>query len=876
MTQYLGVSRTRKPLMVNLIPHLRSAWLALLVACCACQPSHGQATVPYTQNFEGTIGSEWSATSTVSNLLTTTPWTTALGGLGNATITLTLATTPGVTYEARFDVIAIDSWDGSHATAGPDTFSAGANGTTILAGTIGALGNLPTFPGLADRNRANEGYGTSGTDRVYAQQIIRFTATAATSEVSFAGSGLSAGEVWAIDNVSVTVAPPLAPATVPYLADFEAGAGPEWSNRLVLSTTTHGKVLGNFFEAPEVTLTLNTTPGSTYRLFFDLWCVDNWDGTHATQGPDFFRVKIGGADIWAQTIGFTANNPSLAAVPETCVGDRGLGNATQTGANWADRLYRRQYADFTAVGSTTVISFAADLTASTNETWALDNVRIVPASSASAFTPTFSGLPFSAGMWRNPTNTTSSGLFWADFNSDGVSEMVQGGLSFLIRYDVGSGVWAGPAATSRGVPQTLADIDNNGRIDFWGVDSATKSSRGIEIDGAGTTAINRLISSATDPAFTWTGVLRAIAPLDANADGWIDFALMGDGGNALAINRGATNLGTLQQFVRGSLPSSVSDVGSGAWSATGDINNDTIPDIFWSVGSGRLWLSDGAGGFTAQGRGISVLNSGTTPAGAMFADIDNDRDLDLFVGRRGSGLAPTLWINTGTSFTEQAASRGLGSLRDVTDSTFGDYDNDGDLDMFFTMAVGYTGLAVNQGSSGGYNFTILDDGTVTESRGGDCSLFDFDNDGDLDFFYQAESSIIPTRQFRNNKNNGNQSLTVRVIGKGAGYINTAAIGTRVELWDATNTQFLQRRDVGLAKGAGGMTPLWVHFGGVNENTAYTLRVWGRGTIYSVPVTPAAASTTFTSGTRQRFYTFDENVHAPRVQVVQFREAMQGE
>jgi hypothetical protein len=425
-------------------------------------------------------------------------------------------------------------------------------------------------------------------------------------------------------------------------------------------------------------------------------------------------------------------------------------------------------------------------------------------------------------------------------------------------------------------PLAVLDANNDGTLELWHR-SAAGTTQALTFAGTGTGATNTNRVGANTSVFSLVSGLRAIAPLDANADGRIDLALLGTGSNALAINRGTEASGSLSAFTRADLPSDAADVGSGAWIATGDINNDTIPDIFWSNGTGRLWLSDGAGGYTAASRNISAMNSTSNPAGAVFADIDNDADLDLFIGRRGSGLAPTLWINNGSTFSEQASSRGLGTLTNIVDGVFGDYDNDGDLDLFYISASGFSGLARNQGSSGGYSFTLIDDGTITESRGGDGSIADVDGDGDLDYSFTSElGGTVLSRHWLNTLTNGNQSLTVRVVGKGAGYINTAGIGTRVELWNGANTQFLQRRDIGLAKGAGGMTPLWVHFGGVNENTQYTLRIWGRGTIYNIPITPASASTTFTSGTRQRFYTFDENLHAPKIAVTEYREVMQGE
>jgi hypothetical protein len=841
-------------------------WLACVVACllalfAAPAPALGQATLPYSQDFEGTIGSEWSVVST----LTHPTHSRVLGNFGNTGTTLSISTTPGQRYDLLFDLWAFDSWDG---VASGDVFRVLVDGTQRL--TANPRDNVPAREVAAGMFFVLPVW----SDRLYSGLLVSFTATNATTIIAFDGEGLEdlASESWALDNVSVRASPP----GVPYTADFERNHGSEWSVRSTIAVAGYGRALGQFDNTGS-TLTLSTVSGTDYTVIFDLWAFDSWDGDgRACCGPDFFRVLVNGTLVYnvspAMFFGFGSTIPEIPEVHTTnyAVGPHSV-------AGWGDKLYRRIAVNFTASGSTTTIEFDANgLSGGTDESWAIDNVRVVPRASASALLPIFRGRSEVSGLVVENTNTSgaTTGALWLDLNNDGTLESVQGGTSLVARY------WNGASYTGLGNPTMQApfvamDTDNNGTLELW-IRNGSGTTEGLVYTGTGSSAVISNRTGANTTLFASVSGLRAAAPLDADSDGRIDLAMMGTGGNRLAINRGVRTDGTLEAFRLANLPSATSDVGSGAWVATGDLNNDTIPDIYWSNSSGRIWLSNGAGGYAASDWGLSVLNSASNPAGAVFADIDNDRDLDLFVGRRGTGLAPTLWINNGTAFVEQASSRGLGALRDVVDASFGDIDNDGDLDIFYVTASGFSGCALNSGSSGGYNFVVSDVGLTTESRGSDTTLVDVDGDGDLDASFTSNSSPIPSRHWLNTLNNGNQSLTVRVIGKGAGYINTAAIGTRVELWDATNTQFLQRRDVGLAKGAGGMTPLWVHFGGVDENTTYTLRVWGRGTIYSVPVTPAAASTTFTSGTRQRFYTFDENVHAPRVQVVQFREAMQGE
>ena len=136
----------------------------------------------------------------------------------------------------------------------------------------------------------------------------------------------------------------------------------------------------------------------------------------------------------------------------------------------------------------------------------------------------------------------------------------------------------------------------------------------------------------------------------------------------------------------------------------------------------------------------------------------------------------------------------------------------------------------------------------------DGVFVDYDNDGDLDHAVtrQGTTNVL----LRNSTNNTNY-LKVRIIGAGDDATNRAGIGTRVELYNAAGTTLLARRDVGMARGFGGSEPLWLHFGGLNQNTTYTLKVYFLSGTQTVSVTPATASTTIGATTIQRMLTVTE-------------------
>ncbi|MCB0718253.1 MAG: hypothetical protein KDD65_07390 [Bacteroidetes bacterium] len=147
---------------------------------------------------------------------------------------------------------------------------------------------------------------------------------------------------------------------------------------------------------------------------------------------------------------------------------------------------------------------------------------------------------------------------------------------------------------------------------------------------------------------------------------------------------------------------------------------------------------------------------------------------------------------------------------------------------------------------------------------------DYDNDGDLDLAMTRENS---TAVLLENRTNNSKFLLVRLVGSGAGGTNKAAIGIRMELWDASGTTRLGRRDVGVARGYGGAEPLWAHFGGVDPSTTYTLKVWFHSRDNSNPlevsVVPNSVSTTIGTTVIPQMITIEES--SPRKRILRWRE-----
>jgi len=193
-----------------------------------------------------------------------------------------------------------------------------------------------------------------------------------------------------------------------------------------------------------------------------------------------------------------------------------------------------------------------------------------------------------------------------------------------------------------------------------------------------------------------------------------------------------------------------------------DVDLDGDLDLFigyetvWNVDTksydypSKLWRNEGGKRFVDVTAAAGIK---TTAAciGAVFGDIDGDRDPDLYLSH--AGKPNQLYVNAGDwTFTEVAAKRGVTQPKDSYATWFFDYDNDGDLDLFVcffdfvsgehAIAAYYRDGSILSGTprlyenDGDGNFTDVTDrralARVNYPLG--ASFGDLDNDGFLDIY----------------------------------------------------------------------------------------------------------------------------------------------
>jgi hypothetical protein len=205
-----------------------------------------------------------------------------------------------------------------------------------------------------------------------------------------------------------------------------------------------------------------------------------------------------------------------------------------------------------------------------------------------------------------------------------------------------------------------------------------------------------------------------------------------------------------------------------------DFDNDGFPDLFvsnWqfhyddgfpdlsvdirqfidSLQPSALFRNNTDGSFGRVSRQLLAIKGPSL--GCTWGDYDNDGDIDAFVANPGArtGLSNLLYRNEGgesfTAITEGpiASDRGFN-----THSTFMDYDNDGDIDLFVANhAITDTlGPFIYRHDNGQFVRVIISDLGIEREDVGAIAWGDGDGDGNLDLVYAR--NMLTSRYYRNN------------------------------------------------------------------------------------------------------------------------------
>ncbi len=176
----------------------------------------------------------------------------------------------------------------------------------------------------------------------------------------------------------------------------------------------------------------------------------------------------------------------------------------------------------------------------------------------------------------------------------------------------------------------------------------------------------------------------------------------------------------------------------------GDYDRDGFVDIYLTnrtepgfIYYNHLLRNLGNGSFEDVTLATGTADPGKAPLAVMFVDINGDLYPDLYIAQDKFHGNTLLKNNGDGTFSDISVSSGANSIVDGMGITAGDYDNDGDLDLYFSNSpLGGNILLRNEGNE---TFTDVT-ATLGLAHNGTCwgvSFLDYDNDADLDVYSSA-------------------------------------------------------------------------------------------------------------------------------------------
>ena len=416
------------------------------------------------------------------------------------------------------------------------------------------------------------------------------------------------------------------------------------------------------------------------------------------------------------------------------------------------------------------------------------------------------------GLDAVTTNTDAWSANWVDFDNDNDLDL------FVTEYDRNSGnhlyentgngnlryISLEPLTTdlASSVTSTWGDYDNDGDLDALVANNLDNNKFFYQNQGIG--EFKRMKKSNLEKT---KGYFHGASWVDIDNNGQLDLLaldFMPVGFNLLYRANGKDFDLAKENELSHAAGRSI----GASWS---DFNQDGQMDVF--VPNGKVDTSPVASQLmqnTGNGRfqPVSNVKVNSNAVSSTWGDYDNDGWMDLFVSN-ASNQNNLLFRNTGNGQMEKVlAGPVVNDKGNSHGATWLDYNNDGYLDL----------LVINNGNNPNYLYRNLGNGKfqreineipaskLTNAMG--ISTADYDKDGDLDIFitsFGQQKDYL----FRN-KGNGNHWATFKLVGTKS---NRSAIGARIRVKAMIDTaDTWQMREISAQNGIGGQNSLIAHFG----------------------------------------------------------------
>jgi hypothetical protein len=342
-------------------------------------------------------------------------------------------------------------------------------------------------------------------------------------------------------------------------------------------------------------------------------------------------------------------------------------------------------------------------------------------------------------------NDNTQDLFWGDYFGNSVYFLRNNGTPQVPNITLTDSSYPHPSqwfSLGYNVPR-FYDIDNDGRKDFF-----------IGVVYGSQTKSNFVYYKNNGPANApqFTKMTENFIPcIDAGANGYpsfcdidndgdMDLFLGSDHATVSYYRNSGTGTNPAFELVTDSIP--IIKTSFNYAECFGDLDNDGRKDMLIGAFDGKLRYLKNTGTlqspvFTLQPSQLDTIDVGQSSA-PQLVDIDNDGDLDLFIGNWNGRIS--YYKNDGnlSSFSYSFVSSFYLNI-DVGDESnlaFTDIDNDGDFDMFIGRRDGRITFYRNSGNASGPNFVFVTDdyASVNVSSNSVPAFADINSDSDKDLF----------------------------------------------------------------------------------------------------------------------------------------------
>ncbi len=466
------------------------------------------------------------------------------------------------------------------------------------------------------------------------------------------------------------------------------------------------------------------------------------------------------------------------------------------------------------------------------------------------------------------TNLSSGGCSWADYNHDGYPDLYVSNTSTSNQLFKNNGdgtfqeVTTGGIVTDGGISNSAVwgDYDNDGNLDLFVSNNPPQNM---------SPQLNFLYKNNGPPTYGFTAVSTPATQTHANytwSSSWVDYDNDGDLDLHMPDNKHLAKdyfyenngMGGFTAVTPSFVTPLVESTGIASWI---DYDHDGDQDLFM-IKSGRSHFSGredhrmyhnllketGTLSFS-QVTTAAIVKHRDLDFQASWGDYDNDGDMDVYLGNFDNHNY--LYRNNGDSlFTRMTFGPHVQENNATLGSTWADFDNDGDLDLYVLNTNLQASRYYENDGSGNFStqlFSAIGPPVSNISAAQGCATADFNNDGYLDLFVANSFSAANARNYLY-RNNGGSNHFIAITCEGT-LSNAAAIGTKVWVKATINgvSRWQLRHITGCPTGNHSQDDLRVHVGLGDATTIDSIKIeWPLGLVE-----------TYTNAASDQFLTYVE-------------------